>query len=351
MGDNNTNFELAFQGSNLSSICFPNNLDTICYGVCENCRNLKEIIIPNSVETLLGNAFRDCANVKIIRMGFGLKNVSYDAFKGVNAKEIYLEDLSVWYNIDWGYYGYNSCPTSSYDGTTLYLKGVPIEHLIIPEGVEEIKEYSFWGIGSIQKVTLPNSVKTISDGAFGYCKNLINIHLGNCVEVIEDDAFLGCSFSQIDLPESLTKLSGGVFAECKNLKSITIPNSVKNIGEGAFYHCDSLENVSIPNSVTEIGDGAFDVCLSLKNLRIEEGDSILKWLKGSTKGITSYFELAPIHEVFIGRNMIGYNLFKGSYVEKIVVGNEVTRVPAISDNDYTLPTLKSLTFGDCVSNS
>jgi hypothetical protein len=122
-----------------------------------------------------------------------------------------------------------------------------ITSIIIPEGVLEIKNYTFHDCTKLNSVTLPTTL--IKIGAF---------------------AFTGCSFTHIELPDNLKEISFNAFMGCSRLVKINIPNSVSYIGGKAFMDCKNLISVSIPQSVEKIGMEAFAYCPNLKTINLSK---------------------------------------------------------------------------------
>ena len=156
-----------------------------------SCKNLTGIKIPDSVIEIDDYAF---VGSRITDIEVDANNKCFDVIDGVL------------YDIDEKELIYYPC-------------GFTEEHFSVPQGIEKIGYYAFWGGSSLTSIEIPDSVTEIDTCAFDSCVNLINIE---------------------------------------------IPDSVTEIGYGAFYDCSSLTSIEIPNSVTEIGDNAFHGCENLK---------------------------------------------------------------------------------------
>ena len=114
--------------------------------------------------------------------------------------------------------------------------------IVIPDGVETIKEYAFaqadddWyssyysefvsELGSITSIVLGSGVTEIGEGAFGGLSDVVLVSLSN----------------------SLAKIGDGAFAYCTSLTSINIPYSVEFIGTSAFEGCELLTSVNFEGS-------------------------------------------------------------------------------------------------------
>ncbi|MBO7145129.1 MAG: leucine-rich repeat domain-containing protein [Salinivirgaceae bacterium] len=169
------------------------------------CDDLTSVTIPNSVTIIGGGAFRNCVN---------LKKVEYAS----------IESLC---SIDFVDYDSNPLRFAHH----LYINGLEITELTIPNTITSIGAWVFYGCSSLQSVIIPNSVKCIGYNAFCGCSSLVSITIPNSVTSIEGEAFYGC----------------------KSLTSITIPNSVTSIEEFAFSGCINLTSITIPNSITSVG--------------------------------------------------------------------------------------------------
>ena len=244
------------------------NVTTISNGSFLN-GNLSSITIPKTIKTISGYAFRD--------------SQGFNECKGPAV--IKISNLSAWCSIDLDQHsiGY---------GYQLFLNGVEINDLVVPNDVSVINEYAFYGCKSIKTVTIPGNVSSIGRAAFRWCDNLTSVNMEDGVKTIgreafrscgalssvtfppnlvsiEKDAFNGCSsLASAAIPEGVTKINASTFKGCSSLKSLSIPNSVTDIESGAFYDCSSLASVTIPNSVTYIGPNTFQGCSNLETIEL-----------------------------------------------------------------------------------
>ena len=69
---------------------------------------------------------------------------------------------------------------------------VKLTSVVIPEGVESIGNYQFYGFNDVTSVSISNSVKRIGEYAFYNCENITSLTLGNKVETIGAMAFYQC---------------------------------------------------------------------------------------------------------------------------------------------------------------
>ena len=198
------------------------------------CHSLTSITVPDSVTSICDAALHDCDKLN----------------------SIYINDLAAWCNLD----NLDFMLFKNDKETNLYLNGVLLTDVVIPDGVTSINDYAFCRCKSVESVTIPNSVTSIGDFAFHWCTSLTNVILPNSVKEIGVNAFRGCKFESVTIPDSVTSIGDYAFSDCTSLTSITIPNSVTSIGKQAFQFCSSLKSITIGNSVTSIGDSVFYSC-------------------------------------------------------------------------------------------
>ena len=321
----------AFQNNTtLTSILLPKGLTSIGNYAFDSCMALEEIIIPNTVTSIGSYAFNNCVSLKTVNMSnqvtqypsylfygcvklttlnveqdcvfktigsyaFGgcsqltsifipssVTSIAEYAFSNSSIRNVYIDNLESWCKIS---FNYNSSNPARY----LYLNGVLLENLIIPETIKTIKSYSFVSCYSIKTVTVPDSVISINPHAFDRCFNVESIKLGNGLTEIGYDAFDECNKLDkiyIDSVESWCKIgfyistsynftTANPLAIAKNLyidnvllTDLVIPETVSEVKAGAFWGCSNLKSVYIPDSVTLIGNYAFYGCNNIEEIRV-----------------------------------------------------------------------------------
>ncbi len=195
------------------------------------CSNLTYVTIPNSVTSIGRSSFFNCSSLKSVSFGNNLPNISSDAFRGCNIESVYITDLSAWCKA----FTENSF-NPILNNYHLYLNGIEIKQLIIPEDITSIGNYTFYGCSHITSVIIPNSVTNIGASAFQGCSKMETLTLPDGLQIIRQSAFKGCN----------------------NLKSITIPATVEYIYQEAFDDCNRLEIVNaLPTTPPFLYDNSF----------------------------------------------------------------------------------------------
>lgn len=260
---------------------------------------VEEVVIPETIDDVpvisIGKRAFYQSQINSITIPSSIVRIEDDAFYDCWLSSIYISDVGAWCCIKYG-------NGSSHPNGQLYLNGVEIKHLDIPDGVVSIADNSFYGCNSLTSVYIPESVTTIGNNAFQMCRNLESVSFPNSLETIGECAFWGCSkLTTIDIPKSVTAIGRIAFYRCSSLTEInveegnpiydcrnncnaiietntnrlvfgcantTIPNSVTCIGEGAFGFCSGLRSIIIPDGVKSVEGFAFQSCTNLESITI-----------------------------------------------------------------------------------
>ena len=313
----------AFYGcSELTSLVVPNSVTNIDDYAMHSCSSLTNFVIPNSVKRIGKFAFNGCSSISqiviphsVVRMGTGvfikcnsLKRISVDASNPV-------------------YDSREGCNAIVETASNTLLVGC--KESSIPNSVETIDNYAFYGCSGLTNLVLPNSVKTIGEAAFYGCSELESMEIGNSVETIGYSAFSNCSsLTSLVLPNSIETIGDYAFYGCSALTRLVLPNSITSIGRSVVYACSSLTDLVIPQSVTSIGDYAINRCSSLKSISIPNSVE--------TIGYAAFYGCSELMSVEMGNSVttIGYGGFGGCpKLESVKMFGEVP--PTAFDNTFS----------------
>ncbi len=156
-----------------------------------------------------------------------------------------------------------------YDTFLLFEGTKKINTLIIPEGVEEIGEYTFSGVNDVEKVIFPESLKVIDDKAFLWCKDLKEVEFNESLCAIGDSAFGHTNLERIVLPENLEIVGCGGFKNCMNLKEVVFEGKNTILEQTIFAECQNLEKVVLPENLKFLKVYSFLNCCSLKEIEFK----------------------------------------------------------------------------------
>lgn len=300
----------------------------------------KQLTIPDKVKTIGSEAFSMCEGIQRLYIGESVDSVGSGAFSSLSAlEEVHIKSVESWLKIKFCFQSLNSNPTTISSNPCdrpvyLFINNQRIRTLVIPEGVEELRKYSFCN-ALIDTLFLPSSLKNMDVYAFANRDSLkyITVHSDNrfydsredCNAVIEtatNTLMFGCNKTKI--PNTIVAIDDRAFYGCAQLYSIQIPESVKSIGKSAFRSCTALEIVTIPNSVKMIEDYTFYGCRKLNKVVFGTSvEEIQQYAFNYCTSLDSLICLAVKAPVISKPN----NTFEGVKVEGIIACPE--------ESDYT----------------
>ncbi|MBR3616703.1 MAG: leucine-rich repeat domain-containing protein [Bacteroidaceae bacterium] len=219
------------------------------------CSGLTSIKIPNSVTSIGRDAFYDCSGLTSVTIGNSVTSIGSSAFgcspfyDCSELKEVHISDLAAWCGIDFEDHFSNPL----FYAHNLYLNGELVTGLVIPDGVNEIKQHAFKDCTGLTSVTIPNSVTSIGDEAFSDCYGLTSVTIGNSVTSIGDFAFYGCSeLMRVDIVDGVKSIGYYAFAFCSNLEELYISNTIESIANCAFEGCTNILEIKVgsKNAIT-----------------------------------------------------------------------------------------------------
>lgn len=314
------NIEIADATTYLGEGAFEDNLMLVSVKIGDGLKNipadafnnnpaLTDIRLGKNIESIASNAFYVYLGIhkflrcKSIDMPENLKYIGDNAFKGRFFETINIPDIAKWCDLEL------TTRNSLSIGLNLYHDGVNLSHLVIPEGVREIKPYTFMCQsylelpGSIEKIsrecfyrqdavtdekstTLDTLViryspkplnmasyypyknvkhlaydRTADDELFLNMENLESVEIGNTVTEIRDSQFSNRSkLTSVKLSASLKTIGANAFNKCDIQGDIIIPHYVETICKSAFEGNVNLENIVIGHRIKSIGDNAFTGC-------------------------------------------------------------------------------------------
>ena len=367
-----------------------------------NCTSLTSIIIPNSITSIGEYAFENCSSLTSIEIPASVTNIGSAAFRGCSS----LENITV----DANNTNYKSVNGNLYskDGKTLiqYARGRKAIEFDIPNSVESIGGYTFYGCSSLTNIVIPNSVTSIGEYTFYGCSSLTSVTIPNSVTSIGSYAFYNCRaltiyceakssqsgwesrwnfrdtygygdrycpvvldclnndkangyvYTLVDgIRYALKEETAIVVAQPTSIATAKIPSNISykggtyevtSIGDSAFFWCESLTSIEIPNSVTSIGDNAFAGCSELT--KVNYLGTIDQWYE---KGYGYYF-CDSKYDLYINDSLItelnfatvteiSYLAFQNcTSLTSVVIGDSVTRI--VAEAFYGCTNLKTVMF-------
>ncbi len=321
---------LFMDNNTLTAVTIPSTVKAIPRNAFARCTALKSVTLDGGVMEINQSAFANCSNLKSISFLGEITRIASAAFDGcTEIEKIYFNDIADWCGVILEGTLNAASPMETSENFTVYINGIAVTELVIPDGVKRIESKVFKNCKQFTSVVIPDSVEYIGEGAFNGCSGITSItipfvgesrtavapnttfgyifgkakyaetysatqktHCGTDDYIysttynipialtsitvtngkIGFGAFSECSqVTSIIFPDDITEIGDYAFEGCGALESILIPGSVKRIGTNAFYQCYELTEISIPKAVTEIGAYAFAACTNVKELLIPAG--------------------------------------------------------------------------------
>ena len=175
---------------------------------------ITEIRIPEGVVDIGEYGLGHCHYLTEVYFPSTLRSVGKAAFyENYSIERVHIPDLESWFQIQ--FTSFFSTPFSKYTDTLLYVDGVPVTDIVVPESITVIGEGQFDLYSSMTSLQLHDNITSIGAYAFD------------------------CDRGAIQMTQ------------------LIIPESVEYIGDGAFRYWSHLSDIYIMNPTCELGD---DIC-------------------------------------------------------------------------------------------
>ena len=235
-----------------------------------------------------------------------------------------------------------------------------IKKVVVPEGVESIKDSAFNTVYDLEEIILPSTLKTL--GSFVFTNNsklkTISIPASNPYFTVENgvvynkdktELLYASNCSEVNIPSTVKKIADYAFYYNMNITSITVPASVTEIGIGAFCTCSSLKDITFEGkNLTSLGYAMFADCSSLESLTLPEGLTELGQYAlrscGKLKSVIIPDSVTTIDKDAFGNNPEDMKIYcnSGSSAETFASDNGLNYIlldklqPGDTNTDYTV---------------
>ena len=291
---------------------------------CTFGNQVKDYYLKEPVTRIGQGAFRYCTNVIVVDCPPTLESIGVGAFDGMCMKLTKLKTtIEKWCEVDfdddeWMGYPMLSAVTQFMvpgdDGEYVNV----VNHIVIPEGITEVKQFAFRGFTYLQEVTIPSTVTSVGKMAFA---GDVSLHKVTCLattppaivadafDEIPSDAILYVPTGCLDAYEdSYWKWCFGKITEAVqddevvtvgdwdykilsvqdrrmevaayhgSASEVAVPEvlnyknydyTVVSIGNEAFKDNTTMTTLTLPCSIERIGSNAFSGCTGLTTLNYE----------------------------------------------------------------------------------
>ena len=343
--------------SGLVNITIPNSVATIGEDAFSGCSILTSVSIPNSVTSIGREAFYNCTGLMSLDLGSKIANIGSLAFYNCSSLTgVYITDLAAWCKIDFA----DAFANPLYYAKNLYLNNAPIDNLVIPDEITEIKSYTFSNAQNITgTLTIHNNVTSIGECAFSGCGLTGKLVIPNSITTIGDSAL--CSRIETVVVETNTVLpfSNNMLVRSPSLK-IYVPESLVNDYKNASgwigfadiiypYYSTTVTTCPAGGSHIYYGPGLYntsgELVVSWDELVNTYGLDITKTYNSTSGNANNYATNASSLHAIITRNNFG-DLSDGFILS---IGNvdkigayALYKMDSSANSNYSGPVLKTI---------
>ena len=379
----------------------------IGWGAFLGCTGIESVTISEGVKWIHGRAFADCSNLTSLTIPSSLGHIGDCAFEGCSKlSKVYISNLAAFLDIE---FEVDEGPYSNplYYAQYLFLNGIEIKDIVIPNTIKKIRTNAFGGFKSLNSVTIPNSVTSIGAFAFMNCTSLAiviseieepfvidetvfsNIPSDATLIVPKDtkakyqvtegwsqfkniieDGGEGSEFEIDGIRYSVGKDNTVTIISCdtKPTGNLVIPNEVEYkgttytvdaVGLSAFSDCTGIESVTISEGVTLIDDRAFAGCSNLTSLKIPSSleniddcafEGCSKLTNVYISDLTAFLEIEFEVKEGLFSNPLFYaqHLFLDGEIRDIVIPNTVKKIKTNAFGGFK--SLNSVTIPNSVTS-
>jgi len=205
------------------------------------------------------HSLKDLQSLESVEISYKQQVIFANTFEGCTGlKEIIIDDDSQYYSVlD------NVVYTKDMKTLVFYPEGLEDKEFRIPDGVEEVREFSFLRNTNIEKIIIPKDYHSTS--SFPSLSNLKEFYVedGNTVlRTIDGVLYSGDSLikypaqklgSSFTVPAGITVLGPFSFEKNKYLETIDFGTEIIEIGSRAFEETELLHEINLPSTTNLLG--------------------------------------------------------------------------------------------------
>lgn len=214
----------AFQGTALTSVNIPDNVETIKECAFSQVKQLQEVHLPDSLTSLGNYAFAECRSLRTVKIPTKLKTIPDYTFQNCRSlQSVELHDSITAFED----YSFNNCDlreitlpkSTTWVGGNAFNGNTNLSKVTLNEGLIDIWAEAFYNT-AIDTLNCPSTLRNIRNSAFAGCRNLRQINLNEGLTRIEVYALANNKATEIVLPSSLEYCAGAAFDGCNSLVTI-----------------------------------------------------------------------------------------------------------------------------------
>ena len=250
-----------FNCNSLQNAYFCKHIEEIKYGVFENCYSLNSIHLSDKLLRVCSGAFNNCNSINRVYYDGLLDNWINIIFENEKSNPMYYSS---------SFYIRDENGTIEFDNSSYSL----LEELVIPDSINTIESYSFYGFDCIKNLILPSNVIELKNYCFSCCSSLKSIFISKEIKVIGKYTFnLSESISNIFYEGNIEDWNNITFStyssnpmyyaedfncldvngeltfnnmKFSKLNKLIISESFEIVNDYVFYGFNDLEEIVVP---------------------------------------------------------------------------------------------------------
>ena len=297
-----------------------------------------EFTVPDSVTEICANAFNYSVYLQKVTLGSGVQEVKDYTFFGCLALTELRLGSSVNQITAMAAYGSDLLTTYTVDEDNASFTA----DSGVLYNVQKTRIITYPVSLSGTKFTVPAGVTEIAAYAFYENNYITDISVPDTLTTIGNNAFKGTALASIVGNTAVTGIGDYAFRDCSALTEFIFSEGVTRIGDGAFYNT-GITTINLPNSVTEIGAYAFADCAGVTSITLPAN---LKEI-----GAGAFYNLALVQNLTVPAKVttIGDAAFAGmTSLVSLVIPDSVTDMgESVAYGDTALTNVK---IGNGITN-
>ena len=231
--------------SQLESVKLLANIESIPNSMFYNCTKLESVELSSTIKEVGDNAFEYCISLKDYSPFININKINWYSFAHTGFEFV---DLSNFDDSSNAINAFRECLSLKEVKLPDNLKSLPsgfiegcseLKKINIPSAMETLSGFN--GIG-ITEIVIPNTVKHIGESAFSYNQSLVSVILPEGLETIGNYAFYGTGIESIVIPTTVTTLGYSALGNTK-LKSLHVPETVTIVYRDLVWGCHNLQYI------------------------------------------------------------------------------------------------------------
>ena len=173
----------------------PTGVEEIPVSCFAECQSIRKFVLPNGIKHIRESAF-DSTCMTSINFPEGLESIGYGAFFG----SVNLQSVSL--------------PSTCFAiGDAAFAFCDALRSIKLPDDLGQVPNSLCQYCPNLSSINFPANLTAIASSAFVNCVSLKSISLPNLVTAIGDYAFSGTSIGELLLPASLREIGNGCFMD------------------------------------------------------------------------------------------------------------------------------------------